>query len=253
MTKRRRTGAGVWTGEDLLIPLAGLAYTPATDTWRTTTPPPISDRTRALVIGYEEGAVVFGGCVGDRCDESNSKPVADGAWYHASTDHWHPIEAGPLTGGAHLLGVNQGSLVTIVGTDDSGVTKAAQFDPGSGEWTVLPDPPLSPRRHAAILEHRDRLVRHAGEAKLVRWCPEGASDERAVVFDGGQIDGRIVACRGLGQPVGEAQHEVVLGFGLQQPLLRTPEELRRVVVSAYPDHRIIRLFWPGTSNRRGGR
>lgn len=117
----RDTGAGVWTGEELLVwggygrsadctpclHADGAAYDLATDTWTPIAGSPLSGRGghRAVWTGRE--MIVWGGF--------DTEMRSDGARYRPTSDLWSPVIAGPLAGRQHHVMVWTGRQLLVWG------------------------------------------------------------------------------------------------------------------------------------------
>ena len=162
----RANPVSAWTGQELLIwggwsegpPFFddGAAYDPASDTWRTLPPAPISARVPLSAWTGTEW-LLWG--TGVRVDD---RPL-DGAAYDPVSDTWRPIAEGPLeftdatamwTGeefvvvGAALHGGNFPETPTAI---------AAAYDPATDTWRELPPSPLDPNSNTAVWTG-DRII-----------------------------------------------------------------------------------------------
>ena len=155
----RSWAAAAWTGSELLIwggasgpdpmsdPLAdGAAYDPATDTWRSLAPAPLTARSPLTSVWTGSRWLIWG-----EGPSRTSASAMDGAAYDPATDTWTSIPTAPLrindghavwTGtemvvfGAELLGGNHAQTEFAVGE---------AFDPASGTWRELPPSHLDPQ------------------------------------------------------------------------------------------------------------
>jgi N-acetylneuraminic acid mutarotase len=178
-------GPGVWTGSELLVPSADLAFDPGTERWRSTAPSPLAERSWATTVWTGDRLFVWGGCfeAEKQCDESNSGLFGDGALYDPATDTWEPVAPSPLDPAVHVEAGWTGSEVVLAVTEpapgSTGPTAAA-YDPATDTWRVLPDLPLSPRRYSGATVADGRLVVWGGTANMAL---EARRDADGAVFD----------------------------------------------------------------------
>ena len=147
-------GPGYWTGSELLIWRSGLAYNPATDTWRTVPlPPDMAVNNRATSVFTGTHVIVWGGCVGPNCDETNTGLWNQGAVLDLATETWSTLPRSPLAAGVHLVAAWNGREAVFVNTWPDLATgdahTVAAYDPLLGVWTTLDPVPLSARSHSA--------------------------------------------------------------------------------------------------------
>jgi N-acetylneuraminic acid mutarotase len=158
----RSWAAAAWTGSELLIwggasgtdpmsyPLAdGAAYDPATDSWRSLAPAPLTARSPLASVWTGTHWLVWG----DGPSRTTASAM-DGVVYDPTTDTWTPVPTAPLrindghavwagtemvVFGAELLGGNHAQTEFAVGE---------AFDPASGTWRALPPSHLDPQATA---------------------------------------------------------------------------------------------------------
>jgi hypothetical protein len=108
----------------------GVAWNPATSTWRTTASSPVE------IPGFTEGAVL-----GERV---YLLVGGDLLVYDASDDAWH-TEQGPrpADGWWHLTEAGPG-LLAVRGSHEQGYHPDLRYDVGTRAWTALPRDPLAP-------------------------------------------------------------------------------------------------------------
>jgi N-acetylneuraminic acid mutarotase len=140
-----RAGAVVaWTGREVLVwggtrswvPFArfddGVAYDPATDTWRALATAPLSPRGRAAGVWTGRELVVAGGDTEDVADARSA------AAYDPATNAWRTLPSLPVDLGG-VRGVWTRSEVVVWGgpfTSSDG--QAVAFDPRTSRWRILP-------------------------------------------------------------------------------------------------------------------
>jgi len=166
----------VWTGSEMIIWRRGLAYQPATDSWRSIAESPLPPRNRPAIVWTGTELVVWGGCSPsdtEQCDEMNSGLLNDGARYNPDTDTWTELPTSPLIPAVHMVSGWTGSEMIIVVTDPGNRTggTAATFDPEGLNWTLIDPPPLDSRRFAAAV--------WAGNQFVIWGGGNGASDKGA--------------------------------------------------------------------------
>jgi hypothetical protein len=135
--------AAVWTGDEMIV-LGGYdggegpedgaaAYSPQTGEWRELADPPDGITGAPVAVWTGTEVVAFGG------DE--------GAVYDPETDDWRTAAQPDLgsvsTSVSHAVWT--GDQVLVAGSfgpgEEGGGSRAALFDPGTDEWTRLPDAP----------------------------------------------------------------------------------------------------------------
>lgn len=124
---------------------AALEFDPATQTLRDLPVSGLPATTGAVVNAIPDGLIVWGGA--PELDDIGFPvgSVADGAILDAETGQWEPITSSPLTPRAYAHSVWTGDELLIWGgrgdTSTGGLVDGAAWDPGSGEWRVLPPAP----------------------------------------------------------------------------------------------------------------
>jgi hypothetical protein len=138
----------VWSGSEAIAwgvtsTGAGVAFNPATGTWRITAPAPIDGRASPAAVWTGTEMIVWGG-------NPFGLGYADGAAYNPVTDTWRRLPDAPLGPGSTPAAVWTGDEVVIIGahhigdvpTDDgTGDTAAAAYNPATDEWRPLADLP----------------------------------------------------------------------------------------------------------------
>lgn len=162
-------GPGVWTGEKLLIWRNALVLDPATETWQAMAAMPGPRRAFPATVWTGKEIVVWGGCDAaiPLCDDSGTGLLTDGAIYEVATDTWRPMAPSPLAPGVHPIGVlTDDGLLFYAGRTEPSVEGAqvARYDPATGTWVELPDPPITPRRDSAATWTGSHFVIWGGEA-----------------------------------------------------------------------------------------
>jgi N-acetylneuraminic acid mutarotase len=166
----------VWTGEELVVwggepltpqfthdptqPDVGVAYSPATNRWRTLPKAPVSSfRTQYAAVWSGSEVLLWGG------------GEADGAAYDPASDTWRRLPAAPVDLVAiATYGWTGSELVIWGGRPRNGpegtgpVAAGAAYDPAKNSWRRLAGSPLAPRLLAAYA---------AGDGALLVW---GGSD-----------------------------------------------------------------------------
>jgi hypothetical protein len=145
----RDAHVSVWTGAELVIwggqnaspnNLAdGVAYSPATNTWRKLASSALGGRAWAgAVLARSTGEVVVWG--GRTTTEQN-----DGAAYLAPSDNWKPIAAAPIVGRLNpVITYLAGDVLVWGGTvsETNPLRDGARLSVAARTWTKLPDPPI---------------------------------------------------------------------------------------------------------------
>ncbi len=154
-------GPGAWTGTELLLWQDGLALDPETEQWRAIADYPGPRRVDPVMVWTGDRLVVWGGCDAAvvQCDDLGERLLDDGYVYDPSTDTWELMAPSPLAAGEDPLAVAAGDQVLFysgqvdgAAADGAAVDLVASYDPSLDTWTVLPNPPLEPRRGEAWTE-----------------------------------------------------------------------------------------------------
>lgn len=159
---------GVWTGSELISWNSGLAFAPASESWRSIVSSPLSERAWAAVAATDEGVFVWGGCSPlptSQCDEvSGEDELTDGALYEPETDTWKRVSPSPLGPGDHPTAVWTGEevLVNVPAPLDPGAPDIAGYDPTTDTWRTLPDSPHPAGRYTEAVWTGRFLVLHGG-------------------------------------------------------------------------------------------
>jgi Kelch motif len=146
---------GVWSGRELILwggPIRssdprrrGAIFDPAKDSWRTTSPAPISGRWSHSAIWTGSEMIVWGG--------SNARTdQVDGAAYNPATDTWRKIAPAPLTARQWLPLVWTGEEMIVWGGSSYSRSQAngAAYDPVLDSWRKLPPAPLKGRHYHSM-------------------------------------------------------------------------------------------------------
>jgi hypothetical protein len=163
----------VWTGEEaIFVPVGtrglarGVAYTPATHSWRGIATAPIPARYGASLVWTGGEAILWGGGPGG----------TRGAAYNPQTDAWRRLPRSPIglnvassmwTGremlvfGSLLDGRNRAATRTSVG---------AAYDPAANSWRRIPRSALSPQATSAVWI-RGRMVAWDYEVHAQTYSP----------------------------------------------------------------------------------
>jgi DNA-binding beta-propeller fold protein YncE len=148
---------GVWTGTEAIFfdvatdgRLGGLAYDPASATWRSVSVAPISARRPAALVWTGAEVIVWGG------GGPSSHAPKQGAAYDPAADTWRRIADAPI--GLNLAsGMWTGDEMLVFGSlldrRNRAATKfsvGAAYDPAADEWRKLPRSNLSPQATSAV-------------------------------------------------------------------------------------------------------
>jgi hypothetical protein len=200
----------LWTGTELVLlggpvleepdpdiapsppTVAGLAYAPATDTWRTIDPAPLSPRFATSAVWTGSEVVVWGGLEPPTTDAdgiTRQPGLADGAAWSPATGTWRAIAAAPLAGrGEHGAVWNGRRMVVFAGGSAAGgyeseafLTEerddAAVYDPATDTWATIPGPGVAGGLAATVWTGTEvvawtgRLDDHDGATTGVVWDP----------------------------------------------------------------------------------
>ncbi len=138
----------------------GAFYAVGADRWTEAAPAPGPDRPGAAAVWSGTQILIWGG--GER---------RDGLAYDPVRDRWTPIADAPIPGGGAAAAWTGRELIVLSGTFESAADagrriESAAWDPRTGRWRRLPDPPL-PAGH----------VEHAwtGDAWIVLGLADGGS------------------------------------------------------------------------------
>ena len=162
-----RTNALVeWTGTEMLliggqtpdgfVPVSsGLAYDPATDTWRTFLTPPsgfISDRSPAAWTGTD--LLVW------PSDGGDSSIVITPFAYNPTSDSWRTLPEPPLKRRGQSASVWTGAEWIVWGgsTGQDEFNDGTAYNPGTNTWRLIADSPLSNRRVRAAWTGTEMIV-----------------------------------------------------------------------------------------------
>ncbi len=147
----------IWTGNQLVVLDAThlFRYDPATDRWRTGTPPPVW-RTGMVVVGTGKELLLWAGA--DQPWDQSIPATGlhrDGVAYNPGTDRWRPVPEAPVPARMTSNGVWTGHQLIVwggfgadgpTGAGDRGpLGKGAAYDPATNTWTALPASPLKAR------------------------------------------------------------------------------------------------------------
>ncbi len=173
-------GPGVWTGDELVMWQDGLAFNPATQTWRTLAPYPGPRRAFPATAWSGDEIVVWGGCDASipQCDDLGQGLLNDGVIYNVEADAWRAMAPSPLAFGIHPVAAEADGVVlfyagnTGTGSDE---VQAARYDLATDEWAALDAPPVEPRRYAAAAWTGRHFVIWGGEGAGGVWLGDGAA------------------------------------------------------------------------------
>jgi N-acetylneuraminic acid mutarotase len=148
-------GAGVWSGQELLVWGGGLgdrltrvgaAYDPDTDSWRRLPPSPITGRYDHTAVWTGREMIVWGGTDYDH-------DLGDGAAYDPGGDTWRKIAEAPVEPRVdHTAAWTGREMIVYGGTyvSDSLATGVA-YDPVTDTWRRIAPAPIDGRhRHSAV-------------------------------------------------------------------------------------------------------
>ncbi|MGH2819996.1 MAG: hypothetical protein ACRDJ5_05010 [Actinomycetota bacterium] len=152
--------------------LAGVAYDPDDEMWRTIARAPIPETYGGVRVWTGRELVVWGG--GERGDPR----AARGAAYDPVSDSWRRIASAPL--GLNLSsGVWTGELVLVFGSlldrrnhAETPTSVGAAYDPGTDTWREMPPSALSPQATSAVWLG-DRMVAWDYETTSQEYDPVG--------------------------------------------------------------------------------
>lgn len=155
----------VWTGLELIIfegapvgqaaaaaaqDIDGVAYDPATDTWRQIAPAPVNPRTGHAAVWTGREMVVFGG-------SRTLEHGASAALYNPSADAWRLSAESPLDWALSLVAaVWTGTEVVI--WSGTGPEDVAAYDPTTDAWRLLPGSPIGMRSASALWTGQEMLL-----------------------------------------------------------------------------------------------
>ena len=197
----------VWTGHELImwggtygkdqdvLSAAGAAYNPATRTWRTLPPAPISARADNAAVWTGTEMIVWGGYTDGAGTKTN-----DGAAYDPATNRWRVLPPAPLAPQANTVAVWTGARALFLSTGDE---RAAAYDPATNRWVAIPAPPLP--RHTSVQWSPPVALGTSGAAlgwlrweKLAQTAPGVTSGTSGAVFV--EYDANSNRWRSLGLP-----------------------------------------------------
>ena len=155
---------GAWTGHELVLwggphnsehPIRrGLAFNPATDEWRKTSPVPGSGPWSHAAVWTGAELIVLGG-------GNATRDLEGGFTYNPSTDTWRKLAPGPLSPRQWLPLVWTGREVIVWGGSSvsRSVANGAAYDPATDSWRKLPKSPLRGRHyHSAVWTGSEVIV-----------------------------------------------------------------------------------------------
>jgi hypothetical protein len=154
------TGSGpvVGTGDEVVVPSAGAAWSPGGETWREVPDSPVV-ATAAFAAGDELVVV-------DRApDEARVAVLAAGA------TEWRPAE--PLAGTMMAAAAIPGGAVVWTYDEPAAEAGLSRLDAATGRWSELPVPPFDPPGGGSGLA--------AGDDRLVATATTGTDSEAAVL------------------------------------------------------------------------
>jgi hypothetical protein len=155
------TGSGpvVGTGDEVVVPSAGAAWSPSDESWREVPDSPVA-ATEAFAAG-EELVVV------DRApDEARVAVLAAGA------TEWQPAE--PLAGTMMAAAAIPGGAVVWTYDEPAAEAALSRLDAATGRWSELPVPPFDPPGGGSGLAAD-------GDDRLVATATTGTDSEAAVL------------------------------------------------------------------------
>lgn len=209
----------VWTGEEMIVwggmttepgvaePHAdGIAYRPASDTWRAVPPSPLGPRTQSHAAWTGKEYVVVGGFPTERLrpelqvgvhTDPGGAPSAEGrledpsgAAYDPSSDTWRPLTTPPFSSRKGFSTTWDGRRLVVwggVGTTDGGGTSTfvdgGAWDPRTNTWRRVFATAIGPRfQHVAL----------AADGALLIWGGYRANElgeDLELLRDGGLLTG----------------------------------------------------------------
>ena len=155
-----RPSARVWTGKEVLFwggadpgeQTNGVAYDPATDSWRTLPPAPIApDRSDPAYAWTGGELIVWGGALHSSIEVQRFGAASGGAAFEPQTNRWRTIPDAPIAPRSDAaFGWTGKEFVVwggVAGTKSDGLRKfndGAAYDPSSNQWRRLPNLGLPP-------------------------------------------------------------------------------------------------------------
>jgi len=158
----------VWTGEEIFVYPAGLAYSPSKNTWRELPPSVASVRSDAAIAWTGTELVVWGGNTGTT---GNSVVHSDGLAYNPSRNAWRPIPSAPVPARQGATAVWTGKEVVVWGGDDGTAGpstnylpnnyygQGAAYNPLTDTWRKIASSPLKSRSgHDAVWSGTEMFI-----------------------------------------------------------------------------------------------
>lgn len=153
----RRSAVGLWTGHQMVIwggasgrdgtvlHADGAAYDPATKTWTSLPPGPLSARAQAASVWTGKSVFIWGGSI-----DPDGKPATDGALYTPADHRWTRVPTAPVTNYGEVKAFWTGRVIVLLSTppwdgkppgEGRGADRvnAQAYDPAKNSWTKLPD------------------------------------------------------------------------------------------------------------------
>jgi hypothetical protein len=156
----RILGARVWTGTEVLFwggadpgeQTNGVAYDPATDSWRTLPPAPIApDRSDPAYAWTGSEFIVWGGALHSSIGVQRDGAASGGAAFDPQANTWRTLPDAPIAPRSDAaFGWTGREFVVwggVAGTESDGprmFNDGAAYDPSSNQWRRLPNLGLAP-------------------------------------------------------------------------------------------------------------
>jgi N-acetylneuraminic acid mutarotase len=215
-----------WTGTEVLVggfgccgemPSADLAaYNPATNTWRSLPPSPLTHRRQAAGAWTGTEMIVSGGSASPDSDDSHAAPATDGAAWNAATNTWHPIAAMPTTlPGEDPTAVWTGREVLVwssaASPGEGGREVVLAYNPSTDKWRSLPPSGLELRTNAVVVWTGKELVVWGGLSSDLRYPVEDGARLDPVTGKWRRIEESFVSPRGRAAAVWSGHEMLVWG------------------------------------------
>lgn len=169
--------------------------------WRQMPGDPLAPRTDPVVAWTGRELIVWGGQATD-----SLAYFSDGASYDPASNSWRPLPPSPLSARGSASGLWTGSELIVFGGElitgshrrqPQTSDQAAAYDPTTGTWKRLPNPPLSPRDGALSVWTGD-------EALFLG----GYGDDSAYLGDGAAFDPATGRWQHIAAPTPPPHHQV---------------------------------------------
>jgi hypothetical protein len=133
----------------------GVAFDPASGSWRSLPRAPLADRWLTGGVWTGREVVIMGGST-----QAGPHFRRDGAAYDPATNRWRPVGDAPFA-----IGLDDGLLAwagDVVAVENlrsgAGRHRLARYDPGTSRWTSLPELPLAADEGGEVIATPNALV-----------------------------------------------------------------------------------------------